>query len=48
MAELVQLRRPGALETPETTTVDPGAPAVYLETFGCQMNAADSALISGQ
>lgn len=48
MADLVQLRRSGALETPETTTADPGAPAVYLETFGCQMNAADSALISGQ
>lgn len=48
MADLVQLRRPGALETPETIPAGPGAPAVYLETFGCQMNAADSALISGQ
>ncbi len=26
----------------------PDAPAVYLETFGCQMNQADSALIAGQ
>ncbi len=48
MAELVQLRRSSAPSPPETTMAGPGAPAVYLETFGCQMNAADSALIAGQ
>ena len=48
MADLVQIRRPGASSAPETKVVDPNAPAVYMETFGCQMNEADSALISGQ
>jgi tRNA-2-methylthio-N6-dimethylallyladenosine synthase len=33
---------PGGAELP------PDAPAVYLETFGCQMNEADSALIAGR
>lgn len=52
---LVQIRR-GA--TPQVAdldagagtdaVVDPDAPAVYLETFGCQMNEADSALIAGR
>ena len=29
-------------------TPNPDAPSVYLETFGCQMNEADSSLIAGQ
>lgn len=50
MADLVQIRRPGGTPAPqsEPTAEDPNAPAVYMETFGCQMNEADSALISGQ
>ena len=51
MADLVQIRRPGAAPAPKdesTPDVGPDAPSVYMETFGCQMNEADSALISGQ
>ncbi len=51
MADLVQIRRPGAPPAPAELAEpksDPDAPTVYLETFGCQMNAADSALIAGQ
>ena len=43
MASLVQIRRG---PSPAETVAD--GPRVYLETFGCQMNEADSALISGQ
>ena len=48
MVDLVQIRRPGAREPEQAALVAPDAPAVYLETFGCQMNEADSALIAGQ
>ncbi len=48
MANLVKIRRPGTADAQKPQTVDPDAPAVYLETFGCQMNQADSALIAGQ
>lgn len=53
MTGLVQLRRSSSAtplrgsegELPEVPT---GAPLIYVETMGCQMNEADSALISGQ
>lgn len=48
MSELVKIRRPNAPASPEAPVAGPHAPAVYMETFGCQMNAADSALIAGQ
>ena len=37
-----------AVDAVVDAVVDADAPAVYLETFGCQMNEADSALIAGQ
>ncbi|MEM9458023.1 MAG: tRNA (N6-isopentenyl adenosine(37)-C2)-methylthiotransferase MiaB [Myxococcota bacterium] len=57
MPTLVQIRRPNAeptrsgvtAEDPQPTQAPPAdAPRVYLETFGCQMNEADSALIAHQ
>ncbi len=52
MSTLVQIRRRAGgdippLEAPESPGGG-GAPRVYLETFGCQMNEADSALIAGR
>ncbi len=48
MSELVKIRRSNAPASQKAPLVGPDAPAVYMETFGCQMNAADSALIAGQ
>ncbi|MEM6293222.1 MAG: tRNA (N6-isopentenyl adenosine(37)-C2)-methylthiotransferase MiaB [Myxococcota bacterium] len=48
MADLVQIRRKATPAESEPVAPDPNAPAVYMETFGCQMNEADSALIAGQ
>ncbi len=57
MSSLVNIRRrESALDGQQTPgdRVDavesavPGAPRVYLETLGCQMNQADSALIAGR
>ncbi|MEM6992444.1 MAG: tRNA (N6-isopentenyl adenosine(37)-C2)-methylthiotransferase MiaB [Myxococcota bacterium] len=47
---LVQIGRPARAtgEPSRTTAPAPDAPGVYLETFGCQMNEADSALIAGR
>ncbi len=48
---LVQIRTPPAKSPApqeEPLTVATDAPRVYLETLGCQMNVADSALILGQ
>lgn len=49
MSRLVQLGRPSAKGASEPEIpLSPDAPKVYLETFGCQMNEADSALMAGQ
>jgi tRNA-2-methylthio-N6-dimethylallyladenosine synthase len=48
MAALVQIRGRGAGLPTDPVDPRPDAPRVYLETFGCQMNEADSALIAGQ
>lgn len=42
---LVQLRRPAA---PAIAAPAPDAPRVFLQTFGCQMNVADSDLIAAE
>lgn len=48
MSRLVQIRR----SNPDSFAASPKpcdeGPRVYLETFGCQMNEADTALIAGQ
>jgi len=56
MPDLVKIRLPGtesergqvAMDAAVPQPSDPNAPRVYVETFGCQMNEADSALIVGQ
>lgn len=49
MAGLVQIRMRGPTPAPESdATRVPGAPRIYMETFGCQMNEADTALVLGQ
>ena len=50
MSKLVQLRPRPSAGPDDGSAHDPGpdAPRVYVETFGCQMNEADSALIIGQ
>ncbi|MCB9756752.1 MAG: tRNA (N6-isopentenyl adenosine(37)-C2)-methylthiotransferase MiaB [Myxococcales bacterium] len=56
-SRLVQLRTskstapagtPPAASSADVDEIAPDAPRVYLETLGCQMNEADSALILGQ
>lgn len=41
-------KRPVASPTVPQVVADPRAPRVYLETYGCQMNVADSDLITTQ
>lgn len=53
MSRLSQIRLPGEPRRPvgedeDLPPLGPDAPRVYMETFGCQMNEADSALILGQ
>jgi tRNA-2-methylthio-N6-dimethylallyladenosine synthase len=49
MPQLVQIRTPGQpTPAPPEASVTGDGPRVYLETLGCQMNEADSALILGQ
>jgi tRNA-2-methylthio-N6-dimethylallyladenosine synthase len=51
MAGLVQIRRPtpaGTQTQPHAQTPVAGGPRVYMETFGCQMNEADTALVLGR
>jgi tRNA-2-methylthio-N6-dimethylallyladenosine synthase len=55
MAGLVQIRRPTPTtslapesEPMDTRGLEPGGPRVYMETFGCQMNEADTALVLGR
>ena len=53
MADLVQLRRASATRTASSGDAPAAAPQtgatrkVYLETYGCQMNVADSDLMLG-
>src|SRR5918911_5537194 len=44
MSSLVQLRRPAP--APETAPV-PASRLAYVETYGCQMNVADSQMVLG-
>ncbi len=46
MAPLVQIGR-RQTDAPAAPAADPLRPAVYLETYGCQMNVADSDLLVG-
>jgi tRNA-2-methylthio-N6-dimethylallyladenosine synthase len=49
VSDLVRIRVPSAaVPARDGLPIDADAPAIYIETFGCQMNEADSALIVGQ